>query len=80
LGVASNVNEPGGRGPYDPICGQVVAAQSNRCSVEYKKRRYYFCSDRCREAFNYRTERFRLGELARAGALLSPGRVRWGLA
>ena len=49
-------------------------------SVEYKKRRYYFCSEKCRHAFEARTEKFRLNELARAGALLSPGRVRWGLA
>ncbi|MGA9522703.1 MAG: YHS domain-containing protein [Myxococcaceae bacterium] len=73
-------NEPSGRGPYDPICGRALSPETDRCSVEYKKRTYYFCSEKCREAFQHRTEKFRLNELARAGALLTPGRVRWGLA
>ena len=73
-------NEPSGRGPYDPICGRALSVESLAFSMEYKKRRYYFCSERCRHAFTQRTERFRLNELARAGALLSPGRVRWGVA
>lgn len=76
----SNTNEPSGRGPYDPICGRALDVEQLSYSVEYKKRRYYFCSDKCRSAFEARTEKFRLNELARAGALLSPGRVRWGLA
>jgi YHS domain-containing protein len=69
-----------GRGPYDPICGKALSVEQQAHSVEYKKRRYYFCSSRCRSAFCARTEKFRITELMRAGALLSPGRVRWGLA
>lgn len=76
----AGMKEPSGRGPYDPICGRALNVESLSCSVEYKKRRYYFCSERCRCAFEHRTEKFRLNELARAGALLSPGRVRWGMA
>jgi YHS domain-containing protein len=76
----ANSKEPSGRGPYDPICGRALNVESLSFSIEYKKRRYYFCSETCRTAFEQRTERFRLNELARAGALLSPGRVRWGLA
>ncbi len=69
-----------GRGPYDPICGKALGVEQQAHSLEYKKRRYYFCSPRCRSAFAARTEKFRVSELMRAGALLSPGRVRWGLA
>lgn len=76
----SNPNEPNDRGPYDPICGRALRTDRLSHSVEYKKRRYYFCSEKCRQAFEARTEKFRLNELARAGALLSPGRIRWGIA
>ncbi|HZA12973.1 MAG TPA: YHS domain-containing protein [Myxococcaceae bacterium] len=62
------------------MCGRALNVESLAYSMEYKKRRYYFCSDGCRRSFEQRTERFRLNELARAGALLSPGRVRWGVA
>jgi YHS domain-containing protein len=64
----------------DPICGKPVGGGAVARSFEYKQRKYYFCSDGCKSAFQQRTERFRLQELARAGALLSPGRVRWGVA
>ena len=65
----------------DPVCGRKLGeGESNLVSAEYKHRKYYFCSERCRSAFHKRAERFRLKELAEAGALLSPGKVRWGLA
>lgn len=76
----SKPSEPSGRGPYDPICGRALSVEMLTHSMEYKKRRYYFCSAKCRQMFEQRTEKFRLNELARAGALLSPGRVRWGIA
>ncbi|HYH95223.1 YHS domain-containing protein [Hyalangium sp.] len=63
----------------DPVCGRQLEEPEGQPSTEYKKRRYFFCSDRCRSAFEKQAERFRLSELARAGALLSPGRVRWGI-
>ncbi len=59
--------------------GDSVGGARGPPSAEYKKRRYFFCSERCRTAFEKQAERFRLNELARAGALLSPGRVRWGI-
>lgn len=65
---------------YDPICGKQVAALDRTPHLEYKRRRYYFCSPGCRVAFEREAERIRLQELARVGALLSSGRVRWGLA
>ena len=63
----------------DPICGRRLEHQADNLSAEYKKRRYYFCSEKCKSAFHQQTERFRLNELARAGALFTPGKVRWGL-
>lgn len=68
------------QGHVDPVCGRRLDNAGTGSSAEYKRRRYFFCSEKCRHAFERQTERFRLHELARAGALLSPGRVRWGLA
>jgi YHS domain-containing protein len=65
----------------DPVCGkQLEGTAEGRPSTEYKKRRYFFCSEGCRHAFERQTERFRMNDLARAGALMTPGRVRWGIA
>ena len=64
----------------DPVCGKHVETPECRPSTEYKKRRYFFCSEHCRSAFEKQAERFRMNDLARAGALLTPGRVRWGIA
>ena len=65
---------------FDPICGKKVDSGDRTPTSEYKKKRYFFCSDRCRAAFDREAERLRLSELAKVGALLSKGRVRWGLA
>ncbi|MHB8418535.1 MAG: YHS domain-containing protein [Myxococcales bacterium] len=64
----------------DPICGRQVPDVKETQSVELKRRRYYFCSTRCREQFERRAERARMNHLARIGALLTNGKVRWGLA
>lgn len=68
-----------GAGHQDPICGRRLASTRASFSAEYKKRRYYFCSARCQDEFRARTEKFRLVDLARKGALLTPGKVRWGI-
>lgn len=65
---------------YDPICGVLVAGSDGTPSSEYKKRRYFFCSDKCKHEFEKAAERIRMQEAARAGALFSHGKVRWGLA
>ena len=65
---------------YDPICGvKVEGSEAAPCS-EYKKRRYFFCSHKCKHEFERAAERIRMQEAARAGALFTHGRVRWGLA
>ncbi len=65
---------------YDPICGvKVLDGTESPCS-EYKKRRYFFCSPRCKAEFDRAAERIRMQEVARAGALFSQGKVRWALA
>jgi len=65
----------------DPICGRAVEVRGNSTpSAEYKKRHYFFCSERCLSAFRQRAERFRLHELWRAGAMFSKGAVTWALA
>jgi YHS domain-containing protein len=65
---------------YDPICGVRVESGEGVPSSEYKKRRYFFCSDRCKQEFERAAERIRMQEAARAGALFTQGKVRWGLA
>ena len=63
----------------DPICGRRLLTTPAGYSAEYKKRRYYFCSARCKDEFKARTEKFKLVEQARAGVLFTPGKVRWAL-
>ena len=66
---------------YDPICGvRVESGGEGVPSSEYKKRRYFFCSDKCKVEFERAAERIRMQEAARAGALFTQGKVRWGLA
>lgn len=65
----------------DPICGRRLEREPRPTfSTEYKKRTYFFCSPRCLAAFHRKAERFRLQELAQAGALFLQGKVRWGIA
>ena len=65
---------------YDPICGKKVQPVRVTPSAEYKKRTYYFCSEGCLHEFNRAAERVKLHDAARAGVLLTPGKVRWGFA
>ena len=65
---------------YDPICGVPVESGDRTPSSEYKKRRYFFCSERCKHEFERAAERIRMQEAARAGALFTHGKVKWGLA
>jgi len=71
-----------GKAHLDPVCGKSVQPNGvkQELSAEYKKRRYYFCSETCRCAFEKRAEKLRMNELAQAGALFTPERVRWGMA
>jgi YHS domain-containing protein len=65
----------------DPICGRAVEVKgATTPSAEYKKRHYFFCSERCLAAFRQRAERIRLTELWRAGAIFAHGTVRWAMA
>jgi YHS domain-containing protein len=64
---------------FDPICGKRVDPVGAQ-AVEYKKRKYFFCSGRCRERFERQAERHRVQDLARLGALFARQKVRWGLA
>ena len=68
------------RRSYDPICGAAVESGEGTPSSEYKKRRYFFCSEKCKHEFERAAERIRMQETARAGALFTHGKVRWGLA
>ncbi len=65
---------------YDPICGKKVTPVRETPSAEHKKRTYYFCSATCQHEFQRASERIKLQDAARAGALLTSGKVRWGLA
>jgi YHS domain-containing protein len=63
----------------DPVCGRPVV-EATAQGLEYKKRRYFFCSVRCRREFERRAEQIHLRELARLGALFGDRKVRWGVA
>ena len=75
-----NSGEKTSRQSYDPICGVRVEGSTTAPSAEYKKRRYFFCSPKCKHEFERAAERIRMQEAARAGALFTHGKVRWGLA
>jgi YHS domain-containing protein len=64
---------------FDPICGRRVDPSGSQ-AVEYGKRKYFFCSMRCKERFERQAERHRLQDLARMGALFANQKVRWGVA
>ena len=65
---------------YDPICGRKIDPIRNTPTTEYKKRTYYFCSAGCHHEFDHAAQRIKMHDAARAGALLTSGKVRWGLA
>jgi YHS domain-containing protein len=64
---------------FDPICGEPVDPTGAE-AVEYKKRRYFFCSGRCKERFEHQAESHRVHDLARMGLLFQSHKVRWGVA
>ena len=63
----------------DPICGKPVIEDESE-EVEYKRRRYFFCSGTCKQRFERMAEKIHVGELAKAGMLLSTRKASWGLA
>jgi YHS domain-containing protein len=64
----------------DPICGAKVVDSDAQHTAEYKRRRYVFCSARCKHEFERAAERIRVHQRARAGVLFTQDRIRWGLA
>ena len=72
-------DEDGSGVSIEPMCGKPVIDGDSE-SFEYRKRRYFFCSSRCRAHFERQAERIHMGELARTGALFGAQKVRWGLA
>ncbi len=63
----------------DPVCGRTVAEASAETS-EYRSRRYFFCSGRCRRRFECQAERMCAAEMARLGALFGKPQEPWGMA
>jgi Cu+-exporting ATPase len=43
---------------WDPVCGMPVDPKTAPATAEYKGKTYYFCSLRCKEAFEREPERF----------------------
>ncbi len=73
------VDEEEGGVALDPICGKPVIEDESE-EVEYKRKRYFFCSGRCKASFERQAERIHVSELAKAGGLFSQARARWGVA
>ncbi len=63
----------------DPVCGKPVI-EDDDLSIEYRRRTYHFCSERCRGRFERQAERIHVGELAKAGRLFSEAKAHWGVA
>ncbi len=64
----------------DPVCGKPVTVEEESPSIEYKRRTYHFCSERCRGRFERQAERIHVGELAKMGRLFSEAKAHWGVA
>ncbi len=64
----------------DPVCGKPVTIREDGPSIEYKRRTYHFCSERCRGRFERQAERIHVGELAKMGRLFSEAKAHWGVA
>lgn len=75
----TNPDEREGGISVDPICGTPVLADDSP-SLEYRDRRYFFCSERCRDRFAHQADRMRVAELAKMGALFAGRKTRWGVA
>ena len=63
----------------DPICGKPVVEDESE-EMEYKRRRYFFCSGRCKQRFERMAEKIHVSELAKAGTLFSERKASWGVA
>jgi YHS domain-containing protein len=63
----------------DPVCGQTLRPEAQRMRCQYRERLYYFCSETCCQRFVEGAERFRMQELALAGALMRAQGVHLGL-
>jgi len=42
----------------DPVCGMMVDEKKTKYVFEYKLRRYYFCSEACRDLFKSNPEKY----------------------
>ena len=73
------VRHEGGGVALDPICGKPVLEDESEFA-EYKRKKYFFCSKRCRTRFDRQAERIHVGELARMGALFVTSGAHWGVA
>ncbi len=74
------VNDGHGGVAIDPVCGTPVVIEDEGPSIEYKRRTYHFCSERCRGRFERQAERIHVGELAKMGRLFSESKAHWGVA
>ncbi len=63
----------------DPICGKPVIDDESE-TLDYKRKTYHFCSERCRVRFERQAERIHVGELAKMGTLFSARKAVWGVA
>jgi YHS domain-containing protein len=63
----------------DPICGKPVI-EADAEELEYKRRRYFFCSGGCRASFEKQAERIHVNELAKLGTLFTDRKASWGVA
>lgn len=69
----------GGGVALDPVCGKPVR-EADAEALEYKRKKYFFCSRRCRTRFEHQAERIHVNELARMGALFATSKAHWGVA
>jgi len=42
----------------DPVCGMTLEESAAKASTDYEGKRYYFCSDACREEFEAHPDQY----------------------
>jgi len=42
----------------DPVCKVLVDEKKTKCTSEYEGKKYYFCSEECRDEFNADPEEY----------------------
>jgi hypothetical protein len=76
LWASGHHQEEQSRSAQDPVCGMRVEVENAPASTVWGGRRYFFCSDHCRQRFGSEPERFATTVLGQGPQMTPPAPVR----